>query len=70
MTQADVLKAPLPAPTALPPEAVVGPHRFLNGELRWLALNWRVLDESRNPRVPLLERRRFLAIAAANVEEL
>jgi polyphosphate kinase len=69
MTQADFLKAPFPAPTALPPEAVVGPHRFFNRELSWLAFNWRVLDESRNPRVPLLERLRFLSISATNLDE-
>ncbi len=69
MTQADFLKAPFPAPADLRPEDIAGPRRFFNREMSWLAFNWRVLDESRNPRVPLLERVRFLSISATNLDE-
>src|SRR5215213_7090392 len=48
-----------------------GPPRplYLNRELSWLAFNARVLHEAADPRVPLLERLKFLAIFGSNLDE-
>ncbi|HTN77963.1 MAG TPA: polyphosphate kinase 1 [Pirellulaceae bacterium] len=42
---------------------------YLNRELSWLEFNQRVLDESRDPQIPLLERLKFLAITDSNLDE-
>ncbi len=42
---------------------------YANRELSWLDFNDRVLDEADDPRNPLLERVRFLAITSSNLDE-
>jgi polyphosphate kinase len=44
-------------------------EQVYNRELSWLDFNWRVLHEALDPRTPLLERVRFLAITASNLDE-
>ena len=42
---------------------------FFNRDLSWLSFNYRVLQEAKNPRVPLIERLKFLAIYSSNLDE-
>src|SRR5215472_5929553 len=65
-----------PEPTAVeaPPEVVLGeelppPDRFLNRELSWLEFNARVLTLAEDQGMPMLERAKFLAIFASNLDE-
>jgi polyphosphate kinase len=63
-------------PRAVRPQSVQGadspldaPELYFNRELSWLDFNWRVLQQAVDPRNPLLERVRFLAITQSNLDE-
>ena len=70
---ADVLEAATSPPATLeePPSYpdLNAPDLYLNRELTWLTFNRRVLHEAQDERNPLLERVKFLAIVASNLDE-
>ncbi|MFC7244098.1 RNA degradosome polyphosphate kinase [Catellatospora aurea] len=73
-------QGPRPHP-ATPPVTVVVPEfastaltelpedRYFNREVSWLDFNARVLALAEDPRLPLLERMKFMAIFASNLDE-
>ena len=49
--------------------ALDDPEYYLNRHLQWMAFNQRVLQEAQDRKNPLLERVKFLAITANNLDE-
>ncbi|SDU44582.1 RNA degradosome polyphosphate kinase [Gordonia westfalica] len=73
-TTATVTTTPIPnappAATLVPDESADLPEdRYLNRELSWLDFNSRVLALAEDTSLPLLERAKFLAIFASNLDE-
>lgn len=68
-----LLRHPIPvaaAPQPVPEGAdLKHPALYFNQELGWLDFNWRVLYLALDERTPLLERVRFIAITASNLDE-
>jgi len=64
-----------PVPRAVSPHMVPEdsklkhPGLYFNQELSWIDFNWRVLHLALDERTPLLERVRFVAITASNLDE-
>ena len=80
-TTGDVAEAKVPVtprytvPRAVMPQPVPEganlkhPTLYFNQELSWIDFNWRVLHLAMDDRTPLLERVRFVAITANNLDE-
>lgn len=60
---------PLPHETSSQLIDLNAPEWYLNRELTWLEFNKRVLWEAEDPRTPLLERVKFIAIVSSNLDE-
>lgn len=58
-----------PAATSPAVDDALPEDRYLNRELSWLDFNARVLALAADPSLPLLERAKFLAIFASNLDE-
>jgi polyphosphate kinase len=56
-------------PREIDPADLKNPALYINRELSWLEFNERVLSQARDATHPLLERIKFLAITATNLDE-
>lgn len=50
-------------------EPAVETTKYFNRDLSWLSFNQRVLEESLDPQLPLVEKIKFIAIHASNLDE-
>ena len=66
--RASRLRPPVPE-VPVTADALADPDLYLNRELSWLAFNERVLHEAADESTPLLDRVKFLAISASNLDE-
>jgi polyphosphate kinase len=58
------------SPQPVPEDAKLKhPSLYFNQELSWIDFNWRVLHLALDDRTPLMERVRFVAITASNLDE-
>jgi polyphosphate kinase len=75
VTSTDQRLTPIMVPRAVSPQPVPvdgklkHPGLYFNQELSWIDFNWRVLHLALDERTPLLERVRFVAITASNLDE-
>lgn len=60
---------PAPGIGEVAPTDLGSPELYLNRELTYLNFCWRVLQESDDDRIPLLERAKFIAIISSNIDE-
>src|SRR4051812_177916 len=60
---------PAPGIGEIAPTDLASPELYLNRELTYLNFCWRVLQESDDDRLPLLERVKFIAIISSNIDE-
>jgi polyphosphate kinase len=65
----DAVLTPRNRPAAITRSAAPSNAAYFNRELSWLAFNRRVLEQAENPRHPLIERVKFLAIVSSNLDE-